>query len=436
MTHGIIKSAYNLILFTLAFYSLDYKSAKAHNIETNSIACFNLNKPENASRNISSLKYANSNGRDSSPEVKLDSVYATAGEVFVSVEMNNFIQNINSFSLKIYVNAASLQFIGLFGLNGFSDGNMVAYQNGNVLSILYFEMGPGYLPDGKVFDLKFNFNATQSEPLSFLEYGNEITYGVTPVSTLYLNNGWVGRAFNILSSASENGIISPSGIIQLPENGEQTFQIQCNDGFLISDVLVDGVTIGAVTSFTFYNVTNNHTIEAVFAAKTFSLSGILLYANTNGSIRPITSSVVYLKTSDSNTTLATTITDAASGVFFFDEVTPSTYQLSASTTKSWDIMAVTIGDYALVRNFINDGWPDLSGIYYQAACVDQASGLSADDYLMIKNVVTDGNAPSMDNNGWVFETVTVIIVNDDVTDIKLKGIIFGDVNASFKGDWY
>lgn len=45
----------------------------------------------------------------------------------------------------------------------------------------------------------------------------------------------------------------------------QVFTITANTGFQVADVLVDGASAGAVSAYTFTNVTANHTISASFA---------------------------------------------------------------------------------------------------------------------------------------------------------------------------
>jgi hypothetical protein len=47
-------------------------------------------------------------------------------------------------------------------------------------------------------------------------------------------------------------------------NGNQTFTISPNPGYWVQDVLVDGVSAGAVRTYTFTNVQVDHTIEALF----------------------------------------------------------------------------------------------------------------------------------------------------------------------------
>lgn len=69
----------------------------------------------------------------------------------------------------------------------------------------------------------------------------------------------------ITAKAGANGTITPSGSVTVKAGADQAFAIQPNIGYTVSKVLVDGTDVGAVTSYTFKNVTANHTIEAVFA---------------------------------------------------------------------------------------------------------------------------------------------------------------------------
>jgi hypothetical protein len=52
----------------------------------------------------------------------------------------------------------------------------------------------------------------------------------------------------------------------------QTFYFQANIGYVIDQVLVDGVNIGAPSSYTFVNVTQEHTLQVIFATETFTIT--------------------------------------------------------------------------------------------------------------------------------------------------------------------
>ena len=68
----------------------------------------------------------------------------------------------------------------------------------------------------------------------------------------------------ITATAGEGGAITPAGRTYVKNGESQTYTITAMVGYEISDVLVDGTSIGAVTSYTFENVTGAHTIEARF----------------------------------------------------------------------------------------------------------------------------------------------------------------------------
>lgn len=70
--------------------------------------------------------------------------------------------------------------------------------------------------------------------------------------------------YTIKTTAGIHGSITPSGDVDVLHGGSQTFTIAANRGYAISNVKIDGVSIGAVKSYTFENVTGNHTIEVTF----------------------------------------------------------------------------------------------------------------------------------------------------------------------------
>ena len=70
--------------------------------------------------------------------------------------------------------------------------------------------------------------------------------------------------YTIKATAGIHGSITPSGDVDVLHGGSHTFTIAANRGYAISNVKIDGVSIGAVKSYTFENVTDNHTIEVTF----------------------------------------------------------------------------------------------------------------------------------------------------------------------------
>ena len=85
---------------------------------------------------------------------------------------------------------------------------------------------------------------------------------VTSNITVYAQ--WSVRQFTLTVSATSGGSISPSGTITVNYGDSKTFTITPDKGYKISDVKVDSVSVGAVSTYTFTNITSDHKIEAIF----------------------------------------------------------------------------------------------------------------------------------------------------------------------------
>ena len=91
-----------------------------------------------------------------------------------------------------------------------------------------------------------------------------VTIPVGTTGRLVFTAHWVEVA-TITATADEHGTIDPAGTITVPKGGNKTFTITPDSGYHISDVLVDGKSVGAVTEYKFENVTEAHKIHATFA---------------------------------------------------------------------------------------------------------------------------------------------------------------------------
>ena len=76
--------------------------------------------------------------------------------------------------------------------------------------------------------------------------------------------GWYDSYYTIKATAGTGGSISPSGNVSVREGKDQTFTITPDKGYAVSNVKIDGKSIGAVKSYTFENVSRTHTIEVIF----------------------------------------------------------------------------------------------------------------------------------------------------------------------------
>src|SRR5207253_521183 len=74
------------------------------------------------------------------------------------------------------------------------------------------------------------------------------------------------NAFPVAVTAGANGSVSPAGTTFVACGADQAVTITPDACYAVADVLVDGVSIGAATSYTFTNVNAAHTLAATFAS--------------------------------------------------------------------------------------------------------------------------------------------------------------------------
>jgi hypothetical protein len=75
------------------------------------------------------------------------------------------------------------------------------------------------------------------------------------------------ETYTIAARATVGGRISPSGQVQISQGANRTFSITPDTGYRIRNVVVDGTRVGRVSTYTFTNVTSDHTIKARFTKK-------------------------------------------------------------------------------------------------------------------------------------------------------------------------
>lgn len=105
-------------------------------------------------------------------------------------------------------------------------------------------------------------------------YNITVSYGGSEkVYTVVLNSLPDNKPLNILAKAGAGGSISPSGNIEVAKGNSKSFTITPNSKYSISDVKIDGESKGKLASYTFNNVMENHTIEAIFSYNGSSSGG-------------------------------------------------------------------------------------------------------------------------------------------------------------------
>ena len=78
--------------------------------------------------------------------------------------------------------------------------------------------------------------------------------------------------YTITPSTGPNGAISPATPQTADYGDTPTFTITPDPGYHVADVLVDGTSVGPVTSYQFTAVDSDHTISASFAIDTYTLT--------------------------------------------------------------------------------------------------------------------------------------------------------------------
>ena len=123
------------------------------------------------------------------------------------------------------------------------------------------EFGPWEKTQAKV-TIPDKFQNAESVQFAFVYEGKDST-------SLWMDNIQVyvedpSQIHTITATAGEGGKIDPSGTVQINDGKSKTFTITPDAGRFISDVKVDGTSVGTPTTYTFSKVTENHTIEVTF----------------------------------------------------------------------------------------------------------------------------------------------------------------------------
>lgn len=263
----------------------------------------------------------------------------------------------------------------------------------------YFGNGTDYTT-GLVHALQFMDYVLKDIDLKSNEMLNLTANPVTATYTQY----------TITATAGDNGSISPAGA-SVYRGDDQTFTITPNEGYEVADVLVDGSSVGAVSTYTFENVTGNHSISATFKPKVVTHT-ITATAGSNGSITP---------------SGAVTVTDGADQSF---TITPNKgYQIanvlvdgkSVGAVSSYTFQDVT-ADHTIYATFVKES----------------TGGTTVRDDYTLHYVTNGGNYLSDEtkNNEWVKEYEDLPTpVRDGFTfggwywDLRLTEPVTGDVSV-------
>jgi hypothetical protein len=178
-----------------------------------------------------------------------------------------------------YTVSANSETLGRTGTLTIADTALTVTQQGTTscsLTVNKTGTGTGTVaidPPGSVFNAGtvITLTATPDASSTFSGWSEGVT-GSSPIASLTLNADTTVNAtftlkiYTITATAGAHGSISPNGTVFVNHRASQQFTITPDTSYGIAEVKVDGVSVGAVTSYNFQNVTANHTIEASFVS--------------------------------------------------------------------------------------------------------------------------------------------------------------------------
>ncbi len=198
------------------------------------------------------------------------------------------------------------------------------------------------------------------------------------------------NTYTITSSAGSNGTISPAGTSVISYGGSQTYTFTANTGYHINDVIVDGTSVGAVSSYTFSAISTNHTISVSYGIDIFSITAA---SGANGTITP--SGVTSVSYGGSQT-----YTFAANTGYHINSVTidgtaigsPGSYTFSTVTTNHSISVSYAINTFTISASSSANGSISPSGTSTNDYGSNQTYTFTASTGYQISNVTVDGTS--------------------------------------------
>lgn len=196
--------------------------------------------------------------------------------------------------------------------------------------------------------------------------------------------------YEITATAGSNGGISPAGVTKVGHGGKQKYNITPDPNYRIADVIVDGNSVGAVSSYEFENVTANHTISAIFAIQTYK---IIATAGANGTISPSGEVVVdhgatqaFSFKADENYHIADVIVNGRSMGSI------STYTFANITSNHTINVVFAINTFTIIATAATNGSISPSGTVKVNHGADQTFVITPAEGYTIKDIIVDGES--------------------------------------------
>jgi hypothetical protein len=236
----------------------------------------------------------------------------------------------------------------------------------------------------------------------------------------------------LTASAGAGGSISPSGATVVTHGQNQTYTITPDACYTIADVLVDGVSVGAVSSYTFNNVSADHTIAASFnAGITGQVTGLTVQQVKTGNTPGHTTGVKVQYTAPAGTATVEVWRKGFGGYPQYSGSVPSApsayppvgWTLASGVNASGDIDVPASRDYLYYVAFARDACGN-------ASPVSAVAGGVLDYHL---GDVSDGSTPGQGDNSVNTADASLLGAHYGATGAALSGFAYLDVGPTASG---
>jgi mannose/cellobiose epimerase-like protein (N-acyl-D-glucosamine 2-epimerase family) len=234
--------------------------------------------------------------------------------------------------------------------------------------------------------------------------GTVTTYTFTDITANHeISASFSIKSYTITASAGTGGSISPSGAVAVQHGSSQTFSMSPSSGYLIAGVLVDGISVGSPSSYTFSSVTAPHTISASFSV----VSATAYKINCGGSASsPYTADQYY------SGGTARTVTNTITTTGVTNPAPQAVYQAERYGTTTYTLPNLTIGGSYTVRLHFAELYWTATGKRTFTIAINGTTVLSNFDIYAItgaryKAVVREFNATANASGQMVIKFTTV-----------------------------
>jgi hypothetical protein len=248
--------------------------------------------------------------------------------------------------------------------------------------------------------------------------------------------------FLITASAGIGGVIAPSGPVEVASGGSQSFTITPDAGYYIADVFVDDLSVGAVATYTFTNVTAGHTIEAFFLPVTGTFHTLTVNVTGQGTVTSVPAGIDCGTTCTSvysNGTIVTLTATPEAGHIFTGWSSAEcmgtgnclvTMNADRSVSAVFESLAAPV-DIVFVIDSTGSMWDDIDYVKSSAAEIVSSIDFSVSDYrVAIADFKDFPVSPYGQPNDYPYQAVLPFSADNNDIMNALQSL-----SASGGGDW-